>query len=40
MCFQVIETSKSYESVSARADDGIESVKKNGPGATVANLTT
>lgn len=35
---QVIGTSESYESVSAR-DNGIESVKKNAPGAKVDDLT-
>ena len=35
---QVIGTSQSYESVASR-DSGIESVKKNAPEATVADLT-
>jgi uncharacterized protein YegP (UPF0339 family) len=35
---QVIGTSESYESVAAR-ENGIESVKKNGPGATVVDMT-
>lgn len=35
---QVIGTSEVYESVAAR-DNGIESVKKNAPGATVVDLT-
>ncbi|MBW9275967.1 MAG: YegP family protein [Candidatus Thiodiazotropha taylori] len=36
---QVIGTSESYESVAAR-DNGIESVKKNAPGAKVDDLTS
>ncbi|MCU7805758.1 MAG: YegP family protein, partial [Candidatus Thiodiazotropha sp. (ex Lucinoma borealis)] len=36
---QVIGTSESYESVAAR-DNGIESVKKNAPDATVDELTS
>ena len=35
---QVIGTSETYSSVSAR-DAGIESVKKNAPGATLADLS-
>jgi len=35
---QVIGTSESYSSAASR-DNGIESVKKNAPGATVADLT-
>ena len=35
---QVIGTSQSYESTSGR-DNGIESVKKNAPGAEVSDLT-
>jgi uncharacterized protein YegP (UPF0339 family) len=36
---QVIGTSELYESASAR-DNGIESVKKNAPGAEVVDMTT
>ena len=36
---QVIGTSESYESVSAR-ENGIKSVKKNAPDAKVDDLTT
>ncbi|MEW8660618.1 MAG: YegP family protein [Candidatus Thiodiazotropha endolucinida] len=36
---QVIGTSESYESVAAR-ENGIESVKKNAPGAKVDDLTS
>ncbi|MCU7849367.1 MAG: YegP family protein [Candidatus Thiodiazotropha sp. (ex Lucinoma kastoroae)] len=36
---QVIGTSESYESIAAR-DNGIESVKKNAPDATVDDLTS
>ncbi len=36
---QVIGTSELYESASAR-DNGIESVKKNAPGADVVDMTT
>ncbi|MEW8078361.1 MAG: YegP family protein [Candidatus Thiodiazotropha endolucinida] len=36
---QVIGTSESYESIAAR-DNGIESVKKNAPGAKVDDLTS
>mgnify|MGYP005664029863 CR=1 FL=1 len=35
---QVIGTSESYESVSAR-ENGIESMKKNGPEASVVDTT-
>ncbi len=35
---QIIGTSESYESISAR-DNGIESVKKNAPDAKVVDLT-
>lgn len=35
---QVIGTSQSYESAASR-DNGIESVKKNAPDATIADLT-
>ncbi|MDR1745982.1 MAG: YegP family protein [Tannerella sp.] len=35
---QIIGTSEMYESVAAR-DNGIESVKKNAPGATTEDLT-
>ena len=36
---QVIGTSESYESVAAR-ENGIDSVKKNAPGAAVVDLTS